>query len=77
MKTEREKQLLELLRQRDQRIEELEKENALLRQKVDLLIRKVFGASSEKLDPSQLDLFLLQGESTPGKSEASSALEEG
>jgi len=29
----------------------------LLRQKIDLLIRKVFGASSEKLDPSQLDLF--------------------
>jgi transposase len=70
------KHLLELLRQRDQRIEELEKENALLRQKVDLLVRKVFGASSEKLDPSQLDLFLLQAETTPGKSDASSALEE-
>jgi transposase len=70
------KQLLEMLRQRDQRIEELQNENALLRQKVDLLIRKVFGASSEKLDPSQLDLFLLQAETTPGKSDASSALEE-
>jgi len=70
------KQLLELLRQRDQRIEELQNENALLRQKVDLLIRKVFGASSEKLDSSQLDLFLLQAETTPGKSPASSALEE-
>ncbi len=76
MKAEREKQLLELLRQRDQRIEELQNENALLRQKVDLLIRKVFGASSEKLDPSQLDLFLLQTENAPGKSQASSALEE-
>jgi transposase len=70
------KQLLELLRQRDQRIEELQNENALLRQKVDLLIRKVFGASSEKLDPSQLDLFLLQAENAPGKAQASSALEE-
>jgi len=70
------KQLLEMLRQRDQRIEELQNENALLRQKVDLLIRKVFGASSEKLDPSQLDLFLLQAENAPGKSDASSALEE-
>jgi transposase len=69
------KQLLEMLRQRDQRIGELQNENALLRQKVDLLIRKVFGASSEKLDPAQLDLFLL-GENAPGKSEASSALEE-
>jgi transposase len=70
------KQLLELLRQRDHRIEELQNENALLRQKVDLLIRKVFGASSEKLNSSQLDLFLLQAETTPGKSPASSALEE-
>ena len=70
------KQLLEMLRQRDQRIEELQNENALLRQKVDLLIRKVFGASSEKLDSSQLDLFLLQTETTPVKSNASSALEE-
>jgi transposase len=69
------KQLLVMLNQRDQRIEELQNENALLRQKVDLLIRKVFGASSERLDPSQLDLFLL-GENTPGKPEAFSALEE-
>jgi transposase len=67
----REKQLLEQLRQRDKRIKELETENVLLRQKIDLLIRKVFGASSEKLDPSQLDLFLQQGENAPGKSEAS------
>src|SRR5476649_444602 len=65
-----------MLRQRDQRIEELQNENALLRQKVDLLIRKVFGASSEKFDPSQLDLFLLQTENAPGKAQASSALEE-
>ena len=32
-------------------------ENELLRQKVDLLVRKVFGASSEKLDLDQLLLF--------------------
>jgi transposase len=67
----KEKQLLEQLHQRDKRIEELETENALLRQKIDLLIRKVFGPSSEKLDLSQLDLFLQQGENAPGKSEAS------
>ena len=65
-----------MLRQRDQRIKELENENALLRQKVDLLIRKVFGSSSEKIDSAQLDLLLLQTETTPEKSEASSALEE-
>jgi len=58
------------------RVEELQTENTLLRQKVDLLVRKIFGASSEKLDASQLDLFLLQAESTPGKPVASSALEE-
>jgi transposase len=72
----REKQLLEQLRQRDERIEKLEAENALLRQKMDLLVRKVFGPSSEKLDPSQLDLFLLQEENAPGKSQASPAWEE-
>jgi len=49
--------------------------NALLRQKIDLLIRKVFGPSSEKLDPSQLDMFL-KGEIAPGKTKASSAPEE-
>jgi transposase len=59
-----------------QRVEELQTENTLLRQKVDLLIRKIFGASSEKLDAAQLDLFLQQTENAPGKSVASSALEE-
>ena len=44
MKSPSKKQLLEMLRQRDERIEKLEAENALLRQKIDLLIRKVFGA---------------------------------
>jgi transposase len=72
----REKQLLEQLRQRDERIEKLEAENALLRQKIDLLIRKVFGPSSEKLDPAQLDLFLQQAEIAPGKAPASSLAEE-
>ena len=58
------------------RVEELQTENTLLRQKVDLLVRKIFGASSEKLDAAQLDLFLLQAENTPGKPAASSRLEE-
>jgi transposase len=53
---------LELL----ERIAALEKENALLRQKIDLLVRKLFGAQSEKLDPAQL-LLLLQGMDEPGK----------
>ena len=83
MKGVSKKHLLEEIELREARIEKmgamidaLQAENALLRQKLDLLIRKVFGASSEKLDPSQLDLFLLQAENAPGKSEASSALEE-
>ena len=44
----------------------LEEENALLRQKIDLLVRKLFGAKSEQLDPAQL-LLLLQGMDEPGK----------
>lgn len=37
---------------------ELRRENQLLREKVNLLLRRVFGASSEKLDPAQLQLLL-------------------
>ena len=76
MKGVSKKQLLEENRALKAALEKERTENLLLRQKVDLLIRKVFGASSEKLDPSQLDLFLLQVENAPGKPEASSALEE-
>ena len=47
---------LELL----ERIAALETENALLRQKIDLLVRKLFGAKSQQLYPAQL-LLLLQG----------------
>ncbi|HWN96570.1 MAG TPA: IS66 family transposase [Methylomirabilota bacterium] len=36
----------------------LQQENALLRQKVEALIRRVFGSSSERLDPAQLELLL-------------------
>ena len=38
--------------------EHLKAENRLLRDKVDLLVRRVFGTSSEKLDPNQLLLDL-------------------
>jgi len=51
---------IKTLNERLARMEALEKENALLRQKIDLMIRKLFGAQSEKLDPAQL-LLLLQG----------------
>ena len=36
----------------------LQKENSLLRQKIDALIRRVFGSSSERMDPAQLELLL-------------------
>ena len=48
----------------------------MLRQKLDLVLRKLFGAKSEKLDSNQL-LLLLQGEdSVPGKSTEPVAAEE-
>jgi transposase len=49
-----------------ERITLLEKENALLREKVDALARRLFGVKSEKLDEAQL-LLLLQGLDGPGK----------
>lgn len=58
--TPREAQLLE-------RIEQQDKEIRLLRQKLDKVLRMLFGAKSEKLDPDQL-LLLLQEEPEPGKS---------
>ena len=72
--TPREAELLAIIQQKDERIALLEKENALLRQKLDLILRKLFGAQSEKLSPEQL-LLLLQGEeqgkeSTPEANEA-------
>src|SRR5258708_7734803 len=41
-------------------------ENKLLREKLDAVLRKLFGASSEKIDPGQL-LLMLQGSEAPGK----------
>src|SRR3954462_2909478 len=48
--TPREQELL-------QTVAELRRENALLRQKIDLLVRRVFGSSSEQLDRDQLELL--------------------
>ena len=57
--------LQELIAQKDQRIRELEadkqqmaQEIKLLKEKVDLLIRRLFGSKSEKLDSAQLELLL-------------------
>ena len=48
--TPREQELL-------QAVNELRAENALLRQKIDLLVKRVFGSSSEQLDKNQLELL--------------------
>jgi transposase len=63
--TEREQELAALLAQCQQALTEtlrqqeaLRQENALLRQKVDALARRLFGSSSEQLDPAQLQLLL-------------------
>jgi transposase len=39
-------------------LEQCRRENALLRQKIDLLVRRVFGSSSEGLDKNQLELLM-------------------
>ena len=68
--------LLEENRELKAALENERKENILLRQKIDLLIKKVFGQSSEKLSIDQLQLFTSNPEDVPGKSAASSAEEE-
>ena len=55
--------------------ERLGAENRLLRDKVDLLVRRVFGSSSEKLDSNQLLLDLGAGEE-PGFDEEPAAGED-
>ena len=62
--TLREKTLTHQLAECQTALVQSRRENELLRQKIDLLVRRVFGASSEQLDRSQLEL-LLQLSSTP------------
>jgi transposase len=70
--------MTELERRLTEENSRLLEENRLLRQKVDLLIRQLFGRKSEKLDPNQLELLLsgLEEGEVPGKPEASAAHEE-
>jgi len=75
----REAELLRVIDEQRRRLEEKDREIKLLRQKLDALARRIFGKSSEKLDNHQLELLLkLQGEEdlTPGKSQASSVVDE-
>jgi transposase len=62
--TPREAELSRKLEQCLEALEQSRRENELLRQKVDLLVRRVFGSSSERLDRNQLELLLQLSESS-------------
>lgn len=52
------------------------REVELLRQKIDLLVRRIFGSSSEQIDPAQLELLLqLAGASSPAVVEEETSVE--
>jgi hypothetical protein len=63
--TTREKELTRLLEQCQQALAESRRENVLLRQKIDLLVKRIFGASSEQLDRNQLELLMQLPPSSP------------
>jgi transposase len=56
--TRREQTLTDQLAQCQRELTAARQENLLLRQKIDLLVRRVFGSSSERLDTAQLELLL-------------------
>lgn len=62
--TPREQDLARQLEECLEALKQSRRENELLRQKIDLLIRRVFGSSSEKLDKAQLELLLQLSEGT-------------
>ena len=66
LSSSREAELSRQLQERDGQLQRANARIALLEAKIDLLVRKLFGAQSEKLDPAQL-LLLLQGMDEPGK----------
>jgi transposase len=63
--TRREKELTRQLAECQAALAQSRRENELLRQKIDLLVRRVFGSSSERLDRAQLELLLQLPESLP------------
>lgn len=63
--TARERELTDQLEQCQRALAESRRENEFLRQKIDLLVRRVFGSSSEQLDPAQLELLLQLPPATP------------
>lgn len=68
--TAREAQLQTRVKELEAELSRAQRENALLRQKIDHLSRKLFGVSSEKLSPDQLQLLLeLAGAGEPKSEE--------
>jgi hypothetical protein len=63
--TPREQDLARQLEECLEALKQSRRENELLRQKIDLLIRRVFGSSSERLDKTQLELLLQLSGETP------------
>jgi transposase len=63
--TPREQQLTAQLEQCQEALAAAQRENTLLRQKLDALARRIFGVSSEALDPAQLQLLLQMPELKP------------
>ena len=62
--TPREAELSRKLEQCLEALEQSRRENELLRQKLDLLVRRIFGSSSERLERNQLELLLHLSESS-------------
>jgi transposase len=56
--TQREVELARKLEECQEALKQSRRENELLRQKIDLMARQLFGKSSERLDPAQLQLLL-------------------
>src|SRR6188472_1287275 len=65
MSDSREAELLEKIEAREARIDRLTKENQVLRERIDQLLRKIYGAKSERADQYQLQL-LMQELEAPG-----------
>lgn len=65
--TPREQDLARQLEECLRALKESRRENELLRQKIDLLVRRVFGSSSERLDKAQLELLLQLSQGTSSK----------
>ena len=64
---------MEIIRLKDEENARLKAHIVLLEQKIDLLVRRIFGARSEKLNAAQLELLLSLGDEPVPKPEASGA----